>query len=80
MTAEDELLWPWFEHMVASLPEAELFDVHTHIGHNDPDGFTLSAADLVARLEAAASRSLVAPMHERHCACPVAQLLRPVER
>lgn len=64
MTAEDELLWPWFEHMVASLPEAELFDVHTHIGHNDPDGFTLSEADLVARLEAAASRSLVAPMHE----------------
>jgi predicted TIM-barrel fold metal-dependent hydrolase len=64
VTAEDEQLRPWFEHMVASLPEGELFDVHAHIGHNDPDGFTLSEQELVARLAAAGSRSLVAPMHE----------------
>jgi predicted TIM-barrel fold metal-dependent hydrolase len=64
MTAEDELLWPWFEHMVASLPEVELFDVHAHIGHNDPDGFTMAEQELVDRLAAARSRSLVAPMHE----------------
>ena len=64
MTAEDELLWPWFEHMVASVPETELFDAHTHIGHNDPDGFSLAEEELLGRLAAARSGALVAPMHE----------------
>jgi uncharacterized protein len=61
---EDELLQPWFDHIVASLPHVSPFDVHTHIGHNDPDGFTMSEGDLVATLERAGSRAAVTPMHE----------------
>jgi predicted TIM-barrel fold metal-dependent hydrolase len=61
---EDELLAPWFAHMVASLPHVSLFDFHTHIGHHDPDGFQLSAEELLARLEAANSRGAAMAMHE----------------
>jgi len=61
---ENALLRPWFEHMVASLGHVSLLDVHTHIGHNDPDGFALSAEDLLAALEAAGSRGAVTAMHE----------------
>ena len=61
---EDELLAPWFAHMVASLGHVSLFDFHTHIGHNDPDGFRLSAEELLARLEAANSRGAAMAMHE----------------
>src|SRR5690242_4444955 len=61
---EDELLAPWFEHLVGSLEHVSLFDFHTHIGFNDPDGFTMSSAELLGRLEAAESRGAVMPMHE----------------
>lgn len=61
MTREDDLLEPWFAHLVAGTP---LVDVHTHIGRNDPDGFTLGAAELEARLERAGSRGAVMPMQE----------------
>ncbi len=42
----------------------ELFDAHTHIGHNDPDGFSQSTEQLVAGLEQADGRALAFPMHE----------------
>lgn len=58
---EDELLRPWFEHLVGDTP---LVDVHTHIGQNDPDGFALASDDLLARLERAGSRAAVTPMQE----------------
>jgi predicted TIM-barrel fold metal-dependent hydrolase len=61
---EDQLLAPWFDHMVGSLGHVSLFDVHTHIGHNDPDGFTLSEAELMAALHRAGSRAAATPMHE----------------
>ncbi|HEX6652720.1 MAG TPA: amidohydrolase family protein [Thermoleophilaceae bacterium] len=61
---EDQFLEPWFDHIVASLPDVSLFDAHTHIGHNDPDGFTLSEEELVATLERAGSRAAATPMHE----------------
>ena len=61
---EDDLLAPWFEHLVGSLDHVSLFDFHTHIGVNDPDGFKLSSVELIARLEAAGSRGAVMPMHE----------------
>ncbi len=61
---ENALLRPWFEHMVASLPHVSLLDMHTHIGHNDPDGFEMSTEDLMSALEAAGSRGAVTPMHE----------------
>lgn len=61
---EDQFLQPWFDHIVTSLPHVSLFDVHTHIGHNDPDGFALSEEELVGALERAGSRAAVTPMHE----------------
>jgi predicted TIM-barrel fold metal-dependent hydrolase len=61
---EDDLLFPWFEHLVGTLEHVSLFDVHTHIGSNDPDGFTLSFAELLSRLDRAGSRGAVMPMHE----------------
>jgi predicted TIM-barrel fold metal-dependent hydrolase len=61
---EDDLLYPWFAHMVGTLEHVSLFDVHTHIGANDPDGFKLSLPELQARLERAGSRAAVMPMHE----------------
>jgi len=61
---DDELIRPWYEGLPLGLPEIPLFDIHTHTGSNDPDGFVCSAADVVANLAAANSRGMVTPMHE----------------
>jgi len=62
---DDESIRPWFEHALRRLAAgATLFDVHGHIGFNDPDGFTFSGAELVAALEAAEARGVAMPMHE----------------
>ena len=45
-------------------PGAALVDIHGHTGFNDPDGFTFSAEQLVATLEAAGARGVVMSMHE----------------
>src|SRR6476659_8033760 len=55
---------PWFDHVVSGLVARPLFDIHTHTGSNDPDGFKSSAEDVVATLTAAGSRGIVMPMHE----------------
>src|SRR4051794_7811396 len=36
---DDELLRPWWEQAMALVPDVEIFDAHTHVGGNDPDGF-----------------------------------------
>ena len=58
------MMRPWFEHAVATAPGVSLFDIHTHTGSNDPDGFRSYADDVVATLAAAGSRGMVTPMHE----------------
>ena len=60
----DPLLLPWFERLRADLPGLELFDVHTHLGRNDPDGFKQTPAELLEHLMAAGARAAVFPMHE----------------
>ena len=60
----DAGLEPWFEQVRAAIPGGELFDAHTHIGFNDPDGFKLAPEQLLAGLERAHARSVVFPMHE----------------
>ena len=60
----DAGLEPWFEQVLAAVPGGELFDAHTHIGCNDPDGFKLAPEQLLAGLERAHARSVVFPMHE----------------
>lgn len=60
----DALLAPLFEDMLDRLDGIELFDAHTHIGRNDPDGFRCSAADLEEALTGAGARAVVFPMQE----------------
>jgi uncharacterized protein len=59
------LLRPWTEIVLEQIPGIELFDAHTHIGSNDPDGMRQSAQELLATLELArAQGAFVFPMHE----------------
>jgi hypothetical protein len=60
----DDLLAPWHEQVMGLLPPLSVFDAHTHIGANDPDGFTCSVEELLAALEPVGSRAAVFPMHE----------------
>lgn len=61
-----EVIRPWFDRLAADLgSEPALFDVHTHTGHSDPDGFACTAAALQEGLAGAASaRAVVFTMHE----------------
>jgi hypothetical protein len=62
----DELLRPLHAAHVAALPSGtEWFDAHTHIGHDDPDGFEADPEDLLAGLDRAGQhRALVFPAQE----------------
>jgi hypothetical protein len=62
----DELLRPLYEAHAAALPAgATWFDAHTHIGHDDPDGFEADPEDLIAGLDGAGQhRALVFPSQE----------------
>jgi predicted TIM-barrel fold metal-dependent hydrolase len=60
----DELILPWLERVREELPDLELFDVHTHIGTNDPDGYRCSPRELLDALELVNARAVVFPMHE----------------
>lgn len=55
---------PYLDQLRARIGELRLFDAHTHVGHNDPDGFAQSAPELLARLDECDARALVFPMHE----------------
>jgi uncharacterized protein len=57
-------LLPWYERMRAEVPNPDVFDVHTHIGANDPDGFSCTRAELVDYLEHLDASAFVFPMHE----------------
>lgn len=60
----DDLLAPWHAQVMSLLPPLSVFDAHTHLGVNDPDGFKCTAQELVAALEPSGSRAVVFPMHE----------------
>lgn len=55
---------PWLELVCESVPDIEPLDAHTHIGFNDPDGYSCSREELVGSLEAIGARAFVFPMHE----------------
>ena len=60
-----ELLSPWTDAVVSQVPGLQLFDAHTHLGHNDPDGMRQSPEELLALLDVADARgAFVFPMHE----------------
>jgi len=61
----ESVIRPWTEIVVAQVPGLELFDAHTHVGQNDPDGFKQTPAELRAVLGRARARgAFVFPMHE----------------
>lgn len=62
--AMDAITAPYREALRSATGRLELFDAHTHIGSNDPDGHRQSAGELVAALERAEARGVVFPMHE----------------
>ncbi len=60
-----ELLQPWTDLVLDQVPGAELFDAHTHIGQNDPDGMRQTSEELLSALRLANARgAFVFPMHE----------------
>lgn len=59
------LLRPWTEIVIEQVPGIELFDAHTHLGQNDPDGMSQTPEQLLEVLELARARgAFVFPMHE----------------
>jgi predicted TIM-barrel fold metal-dependent hydrolase len=56
---------PWLELTLAQTPDLELFDAHTHLGNNDPDGMSQTLDQLLDTLGAAGAKgAFVFPMHE----------------
>jgi predicted TIM-barrel fold metal-dependent hydrolase len=60
----DALLRPYWDSILNSHGPLELFDAHTHIGGNDPDGMKQTPAELIEVMTAADARAVVFPMHE----------------
>jgi predicted TIM-barrel fold metal-dependent hydrolase len=60
----DALIRPWLERLREEIPGMEPFDVHTHIGQNDPDGYRCTSEQLIDALELVDGRGVVFPMHE----------------
>jgi uncharacterized protein len=64
MNLFDELR-PWADVVLDQVPGLELFDAHTHLGQNDPDGMKQSPEELVTNLRSADARgAFVFPFHE----------------
>ncbi len=60
-----DALRPYTESVRAQVPGLELFDAHTHLGSNDPDGMRQSPEELVAQLRATGARgAFTFPFHE----------------
>jgi predicted TIM-barrel fold metal-dependent hydrolase len=59
------LLKPWADVIRDQVPGLELFDVHTHLGQNDPDGMSQTSDQLLSVLALAQAKgAFVFPMHE----------------
>jgi hypothetical protein len=60
-----EVLRPWADLIGQQVPGMELFDAHTHLGQNDPDGMKQRPEELLSGLQGAhALGAFVFPMHE----------------
>jgi hypothetical protein len=60
----DDYFLPWFERLRDEIGDLALFDVHTHIGADDPDGYSCTAERLQEGLEMVDARGVVFAMHE----------------
>jgi predicted TIM-barrel fold metal-dependent hydrolase len=50
------VLEPYLEYELERFGELELFDAHTHIGRNDPDGFSAEPQEILDAMDAAGQR------------------------
>ena len=48
----DDLLRPWLDQLRADAGGFDLYDAHTHVGRNDPDGNKQEPEELLERLDA----------------------------
>jgi uncharacterized protein len=55
---------PWLERLREEVPGIEPVDAHTHIGFNDPDGYSCSSRELTDALGRIDAHAFVFPMHE----------------
>src|SRR5919199_1782808 len=60
----DAIMGPWLDRLRADLPGLDLFDAHTHIGADDPDGVKQTPEQLLAALDRLPARAAVFPMHD----------------
>jgi len=60
----DAILRPYYDALAEDAGGLSLFDAHTHVGANDPDGFRQTPAELLAALGSVGARGVVFPMHE----------------
>ena len=60
----DLLVQPWFGCLEERLPDLRLFDCHTHLGTDDPDGSRLTAHELQRALDVVQGRAVVFPLAE----------------
>jgi uncharacterized protein len=59
------MIAPWAAQTRAAVPGVRLFDAHTHLGQNDPDGMKQTPAELLQVLsDADAVGAFTFPMHE----------------
>ena len=59
------LIAPWASQMGELIPGIEIFDAHTHLGQNDPDGMSQTLEQLLETLAVAgAVGAFTFPMHE----------------
>jgi uncharacterized protein len=60
----DHLLRPWLDRMLAEYPGVRIFDSHTHVGENDPSGFTATFTEVEESLAMCDGRAAVFPLAE----------------
>ena len=60
----DSGMLPWLDPVRDAVPDIEPLDAHTHIGFNDPDGYSCSSKELSGALDQIGTRAFVFPMHE----------------
>jgi predicted TIM-barrel fold metal-dependent hydrolase len=60
----DSGMLPWLDRVREAVPDLEPLDAHTHLGFNDPDGYSCSREQLEGALERIGARAFVFPMHE----------------
>jgi len=64
MVDVDSILAPWWDRLQATYGELPLYDAHTHVGQDDPDGVKQTPDELLAKLARVDARAVVFPMHE----------------